>query len=308
MNKRSIFLAFALAISLPATTPAQKVTSDSQVVTKAPTTVSLSSTAAAVNIGTAVTFTATVSPTIPTVPTGTITFKATGQSTGTTSTASVAVSNAGIATWRIALSTIDTYTVSVAYSGDSNYEASAGSSSEVIAGAQDFTLTIPSTYSVRKGTSGAGALSLTPLNGFSGTVTLSCSGLPYGTTCGFNKQTITLQSSLLSSLASPLTSGNYAGAAVSTDMTLTAAGITVTTAGGFMLIGCLFGWRKRRRLGVILAFCTVATATLAITGCANSNRYTQNNGTPVGTYSVTVTATSGTLSHTATTTMTVTAQ
>jgi len=44
---------------------------------------------------------------------------------------------------------------------------------------------------------------------------------------------------------------------------------------------------------------------LLLTGCGTGTRYVQHDGTPKGTYSITVTGTSGKLSHTQTVLVTV---
>jgi hypothetical protein len=59
------------------------------------------------------------------------------------------------------------------------------------AGTADFTIT-PSTQTVTvtHGQVGNLSLNLSATNGFSGTVTLSCSGLPSGDSCGFNPASV----------------------------------------------------------------------------------------------------------------------
>jgi len=89
---------------------------------------------------------------------------------------------------------------------------------------------------------------------------------------------------------------------------VTTAGTTVTTLG----ILCLFfGWgtfsrRKLRYRSMI--WLGVAVLLGGIAGCAGPNRYVQSNGTPPGYYSLTVVATSGSITHSSTMTLHVVAQ
>ena len=59
------------------------------------------------------------------------------------------------------------------------------------------------------------------------------------------------------------------------------------------------------RRAYFLALLVAVTLALLLTGCGTGTRYIQQDGTPKGTYSVTVTGTSGTLSHTQTVLVTV---
>ncbi len=64
-----------------------------------------------------------------------------------------------------------------------------------------------STLSVVNGQAGSLTLSLTPSNGFSGPVTLSCSGLPAGASCSFNPATLTLSGTNATPVAVNISTG-----------------------------------------------------------------------------------------------------
>jgi trimeric autotransporter adhesin len=74
---------------------------------------------------------------------------------------------------------------------------------------------------------------------------------------------------------------------------------------GMTLLGVSFGSRRKKVLGMLLVF-LMASGLLFLASCSSSSstKSTGNPGTPAGTYTVTVTATSG--STTLTTPFTVT--
>lgn len=278
----------------------QKVATLTQVVNKTSTTTALSSSLNAVNVGTGVQYTAKVTPAKASGPTGTVTFTATGtQTTNVFTSSALPLPATGSVTWDYTIPAVDTYTITAVYSGDKNFAGSQVSSSELIAGAKDFSLTLPASMSVTKGQSASIAVSLTPLNGFSGNVTLSCSGAPYGSVCAINNNSVSLSSNLVLSQASSPTNGSTSS--VATNLTISTAAVSVTSAGLLLFVGGLGGIRRRKyQIGAAALVC-VAILTLGVSGCAGGNHYTQNNGTPVGSYPITVTATSGALSHSSTT-------
>lgn len=300
---RMALLVGAIIAGLCSNALCEKVATYSQVVSKTGTTAVIGKSAGAVNVGTAVTFTDTVTPVKATGPTGTVTFTATGtKSTNVFSSSALPLGSKGLVQWNVTIPNIDSYTVLAVYSGDSNFTGSQSSTNEVIAGLKDFSLSLPQTISVTKGKTASGAISLTPLNGFNGLVTLTCSGAPYLGSCAIDNTSVALSSTLAQSAQ---TSGSTS--AVTANLTLSTAGVTVTTAAMiFALFG--FGGLKRKRAILTVMIGGLVLTTLGLSGCASSNRYTQNNGTPVGSYTITVVATSGSISHTSTTTLNVVSQ
>jgi hypothetical protein len=60
----------------------------------------------------------------------------------------------------------------------------------------DFTVAVsPSSLTVARGTSGTYTLTVTPVGEFSGTVSLTCGGVPGGTTCAISPTQVTLSGS-----------------------------------------------------------------------------------------------------------------
>jgi Abnormal spindle-like microcephaly-assoc'd, ASPM-SPD-2-Hydin len=75
-------------------------------------------------------------------------------------------------------------------------------------GTPNFTLNAnPSSLTIGQGTSGTSTISVVPLNGFNGSVTLSASGLPSGVTAGFNPNPTTTSSTLTLTASGSATPG-----------------------------------------------------------------------------------------------------
>jgi subtilase family serine protease len=196
----------------------------------------------------------------------------------------------------------------------------------------DFSLAAsPASLSVAQGSSGTSTISVTDLGGFTGSVTLSASGLPAGVTATFGTNPATSTSVLTLTASTTATTGaatvtitgtsgtlthtttvsltvtaaaapNFALSAspASVSVTQGATGtstITVTPSGGFT--GSVTLAASGLPAGVTAAFGTnPATSTSVLT-------FTASATATVGTATVTVTGTSGTLSHSTTISLTV---
>lgn len=153
--------------------------------------------------------------------------------------------------------------------------------------AEDFALEVPQATTFQAGGSLVGPVTITPINGFEGAVSLSCSNLPATITCDLDSGTVTI--------AHGVTSRQ------STQVTVASIGRNVTVLSGLFLFGLGFV-RRRRRWTTTTACAALMTAVLA--GCGASH-FIQNDGTPPGNYSVVVTAKSGSITHTQTVNFTV---
>ncbi len=91
-------------------------------------------------------------------------------------------------------------TVKANYAGDSNFNAS--TSAGVTHNVTDFSISAtPTSQTIKAGQRTNYKVALTPLNGFGGTISLSCTGLPSGSTCSFASASITLSGSSSASSA-----------------------------------------------------------------------------------------------------------
>jgi hypothetical protein len=165
----------------------------------------------------------------------------------------------------------------------------------------DFALAInPTAISVQGGQNGTATITATEVGGFSGfnsPVTFACTGLPKGAACSFTSPTL-------------LTSE---GDSYSTTLTVTTAATAAALQrdssplfpGSVLAVAfCCFGWKRRRRLLTLLLLATTSAAGLtALNGCSGASNAVSTP--PPVSSTVTVTATSGSLTHTTTFTLTV---
>ena len=266
----------------------QKQVTIVQIVKQAPTVITLATQASAFNYGSAAEVTAHVGGIGGLAPTGIVTYSATSQS-GTTVTADEPVTGNGIATWAAQLES-GTYSVGAVYHGDSNYLESTSLQNPVIifSATQDFSFTMSALdMTVKQGETWKGNVNLKSINGFVGSVTLSCGALPAQVTCGIPSQVV--------ALAPSTTDANAA-------ITIATVGTSVATLSALTLLFGLAGPRRTRiRWPVFVCIGLVAMTV----GCGVNQRYAQTNGTPRGTYKIVINAVSGAIVHSKTVTLTV---
>ncbi len=161
--------------------------------------------------------------------------------------------------------------------------------------------TSSSVATVANGASTSLTLAVAPINGFSGPVTLACSGLPVNSTCTFSSQTLTVTPSASATETLTIATGGYK--ASNEAAPLEHFGRGSYTALAFMPFACvlLFAGRKKFRISPRLMLALIgAVGAATLSGCSYSNPTT-----PAGTTAITVTATSGSTSHTSTVNLTV---
>jgi hypothetical protein len=161
--------------------------------------------------------------------------------------------------------------------------------------APDFTLAVaPQTLTLTAGTSGTTAVTVAPQNGFASTsaaVKFTCSGLPNGATCAFSPATVTATGDIVSTLT---VHTSTVSAAVATRTGL-------LFSGSSLAVGLCFVRRRRRRsLPWMLILPVTLIGLTLLTACSGSSPgiHPAAVGTPI-TSTVTVTATSGALMHSA---------
>jgi len=135
-----------------------------------------------------VTFTATVSSSVSGPQSGTVNFYLDGS---TTPVQSSSVSG-NTATFSTSSLSAGNHTISAAFvSSSPNF---AGSSSTTLTqSVEDFSISAsPTSRTISHGHSGTYTLTLTPVNGFTGNISLSCSGAPTNTTCSVSPSQVTL--------------------------------------------------------------------------------------------------------------------
>lgn len=269
-------------------------------VNKAAPLVVLTTSATPVLAQNAVTLTATVSSGVS-APTGTVSFL-----DGTTMLGSGMLSG-GVATLATTTLAAGSHSITAIYSGDANFVTlTSAALTELV---QDFSLSISSdsttSQTVIPGGTATYMLLISPVGGntFPAAVNLTFSGLPSGATATFTPQTLAAGSGTASvtlTIQAPKQTGMLQqGKPFGRDLPPFALGVLLLP----------FSRRLRRsakklgRVGSIALFLFVGFGALAgLTGCGyNSGFFARQQQT----YNVTITGTSGALTHTATVTLTV---
>jgi len=256
------------------------------------TTSSLAATPASALAGSSVLLTATVSSSNSGAPTGTVTFfdTVTGGSQVTLGSASLGATGTSSSTAQLTTAGLvaGTHNISASYSGSSTFTGS--TTNTVVLNITDYSITFsPTSMTLKAGTTGIDLVTVNSLNGFKGTVTLSCTPpINTATTCIFNPASITTSGSsqLLITTTAP-----------QANKTIEHAGFDGKLLGviaAVLLMVMLLPSVRRRRpvlLGLLLT-CLV----LGASGCTVLNNVATQvpvSGTPLGTQIFTI-STSGT--------------
>jgi subtilase family serine protease len=261
-------------------------------------------------------------------PTGTLTVVV----DGTTQTTSLALTSSGSATYTFSSTTSGSHSISATYSGDSTYASSTGSLTLTVSGStKSFTLAAANA-TVSAGSSGTSAITITPQNGYTGTITWGVSSSPSISNACFSLSntsvsgssaltaTLTIHTSTLS-CASGAVIGTHGVKRTSIGTTPVASWKDIpplatlhATQAGLALAGLLFFGLLGLRSGKLGAFSGVFLLTvvaLALWGCGSAGSSSSPSAsTPnaaTGTYTLTIVGTDiSSSSMTASTTMTLT--
>ena len=246
-------------------------------------------------------------------PTGTVTFSAGGNPLGSVPVNGVTKAQTGTA--QATASFTDTelangqYTVTATYNGDTNYAASSSAAGSINL-QPDFSLSLNATQltAATPGNAVSIELAVAALDNFNGTISFaatSCAGLPAESSCSFSPASI---SGTGSTQIAVMTSGPHPAATRGMPV---ARGLAWWTTGFGVSLSCVFlmGVPEKKGRWPTLLFLLVLASLLTLPSCgggSSSGGGPQiDQGTPPGAYSVTVTASSGNLSHTASFTLVV---
>ena len=206
----------------------------------------------------------------------------------------------GTATFTSTTIPAGTYSVVASYPGDANTLASVSSAQPL--NIQNFTLAAtPTTVTVSApGQPGTATITVTTYGGLSASSVggWTCSGLPALSTCAFgtlnssNQVTVTISTTASSDLHWPAL-GHPQGL------------FYALWLPGFLGVVFMAGHRRKSRALQLLALFAVLSLTTLWVACGSSSSTTSKQGTPPGTFTFTVSATSGTLQAKTTVTLTV---
>ncbi len=158
----------------------------------------------------------------------------------------------------------------------------------------------PGTLQLTSTSSGTVTVSVKPVNGFNSAVSLECSGLPFGATCTFNPATVTPDGTDAATTQLTISASASASSSMPTRSPFL-PGATLALAGSLLF------WRKRLSIAWWTCALLLSGSLLAISACGGSSGRSSGgtNPPPPTQATVTVTATSGSLSQTATIALTI---
>jgi len=260
---------------------------------------------------------------VTTTPTGTVTIAVDGVSPSP----SLALSN-GSATYTFSSTTTGSHTIAATYSGDSTFASSSGSLSLTVTANKTFSFSATN-VTVSAGSTGSSTITITPMNGYTGTVrftvssspalTNGCFSLPNATVSGSSAVTATLT---IRTNSSACASGSVTGPAGAqrnfiravprsgndfqfpsafskAQVILALAGLLFAT-----LLGLRFRSYKLRTIAGVFLLVEIGFAMSGISGCSGGG---SGSEAAKGTYTLTIVGTdTSSSSITASTTMTLT--
>ena len=236
-----------------------------------------------------------------TTPTGTLTIVV----DGTTETFSLALSN-GSGTYNFSSTTLGSHTITATYSGDSIYASSSGSLTVTVTSAsKSFTLSA-NNVTVASGNAGTSKVTITPKNGYTGTISFTvssspslshgCFSLPNAAVTGSAAvtATLTIYTSSSACASGSLRGNGGANSRMSLPLPTTSHNGPLVrlqkTLGCIALAGLLLAGlspSRSRKLGVFAASFVFVIYSLWTCGCGGVSPSTAERGT----YTVTITGT-----------------
>jgi hypothetical protein len=242
------------------------------VVTKAGVTETLSSSAAQVAPGAAVTLTDVLVSKTSGLPTGVVSFFA-----GTSNIGSATIDATGTASIAVSTLPVGSYSITTSYLGDGNFLADTSAAPlTVVVGSPGIVLGVNSpALTIVAGSNGTEAVTVTPQLGYTGNVTFTCSGLPAGVSCAFAPSAGAVGAGGFQSTLTVTTAGpGSASAQAQSRRELARLG-----AGGAVLMASALFWLpgRRKRIAFMRTWLTllvVVAISLAVVGCGGGGSKT----------------------------------
>jgi hypothetical protein len=168
--------------------------------------------------------------------------------------------------------------------------------------APDFSVSAPPTLAVTQGSSGTASVTVTPIGGFNSAVSLTCTGAPALATCTITPASVTPADGVTAVTAqlSLTTTALVPPQSIPVAPISSPRVVRVLLPLVLFLLFLLFQHEYRTRTRLVMAVAVLSFIILA--GCSSGSNHTV---TPKGTSNLTITAKSGTISHSSTVSLTV---
>ncbi|HZL29132.1 MAG TPA: MBG domain-containing protein [Acidobacteriaceae bacterium] len=275
----------------------QTVVNGTLTVTQAGSTTTLGVSSTTPALGQSVTLTAQVASATSGTPTGSVQFM-----DGTT-VLNTATLSAGTATFATSALALGAHSITAVYLGDTNFTGYNSGAAQVVtvSGSLDFTISaITQTQTVIPGAIVSYSFNVAPVNGtYPSSVSFAASGLPPGATATFSPSSIAATGGAQTVTVAIQTSTAIIANNSSNSLPPIALALLLLPLAGTKRFR-KSGKRMTRMACMLLLLGGGALATAALSGCGTNNGFF---GQSQKAYNVTITATSGTVSHTATVTL-----
>jgi len=252
------------------------------------TTLSLTASANPISTSQTVSFTATLGDSSTAIPTGTVQFYSNGAALGS----GVTLSASGTATTSaMTFPTAGTYQITAVYSGDRIFIGSTSAAlALVVTGSSSFTITTAAAnLSVIAGASSTDVITVASLNGFAGTVALTCS-VTGGTAasepvCTLAPISVSVAANGKATAVATITTAAQPSAHAENTRNLAAGGVM------FACLLCLAPFRRRKAIRSLAALLVLLGGLATISGCGSGGSLAAAATASPGAYTVTITGT-----------------
>ena len=222
---------------------------------------------------------------------------------GTCTTALAAGANCTInVTFKPSASSLEQAALNIAFTGPAGSPLQVALSGTGTSAAQDFSITAsPTSVTVTAGQAAMFSLTVASVNGFSASVSATCTGAPAGAVCTLTPSSVTPAANSSATINGSLTTTKRTIAPPLFQFPSSPRFPTWIWGLASLLFALLTAWTATRRAFRKLAFGFGLLVLLSLSGCSGL----PHSGTPPGTYSINVNATSGALKHPASISITV---
>jgi hypothetical protein len=202
-----------------------------------------------------------------------------------------------IATLTTTQLTNGSHSITGVYSGDANFVGSTSGAATIVVGNPDFLISVnPGNVIILGSAPGSTNVLLTPGPGlgFFGPISLSCSGLPMGSSCTFLPAQPTLDGFTPLTVALSINKPPQLSSAIRMAFHSEAQPLAGSLGGATLACAFLLAWPRKKRAWPLSAILVLAGFLTAVGGCSgNPNPSIPPGGASTGSFVVTVTANGG---------------